>query len=399
MQIPFSPPDINEADIQAVNEVLRSGWITSGPVGEKFRNALTDYCQSQDTILLNSATAGLVLALHLLGIGPGDEVIVPAYTYSASASVITHTGAKIVMVDVAPDSFFVASTTWQKAITTRTKAIIAVDLGGVMVDTKPIYQAIADSQSLYKPANEVQEKIGRIALIVDGAHSLGAYQDSHKAGSIGDLTAFSFHAVKNLTTAEGGALTWRKGLPLDSDYIAKQIRLFSLHGQSKSALEKTNSAAWEYDIVFPGYKMNMADIMAALGYSQLQRYDQLIARRQTIISTYNQAFADLSCTWLEHCGSNWRSSGHLYLLRINNFNEVQRNKFIDDMYAKGISCNVHYKPIPMFTAYQNLGFSIADFPHAYAQYQNEVSLPLHTCLTDSQVQYVCDTVTNLLNKK
>lgn len=388
MNIPFSPPDIQESDIEAVVSVLKSGWITSGPVGEEFRHELTKFCRSADTILLNSATAALESALRVLGIGPGDEVIVPAYTYTASASVIDHVGAKIVMVDVAENSFFVAPETWEKYITENTKAIIPVDLGGVMVDLDPIYAAIESKRHLYRPNNSRQEELGRVAIIVDGAHSLGAELRGRKAGEIGDFTAFSFHAVKNLTTAEGGALTWRTDNGLNSQKLYQDLRLLILHGQTKSALEKTNAAAWEYDIVSPAYKMNLADIMAALGLSQLKRYPQTIARRHEILDRYQEVLADQPVSWLVHEGPDFYSSAHLFLLRLNGATEAQRNAFIEKMAAHGVSCNVHYKPLPLLTAYRKLGFDISNYPHALAQYQNEVTLPLHTCLTNEQVEYV-----------
>lgn len=396
MQIPFSPPDIQEEDIEAVVQVLRSGWITSGPVGEQFRHALTEYCGSADTILVNSATAGLEVALRLLGVGPGDEVIVPAYTYSASAAVIAHVGAKIVMVDVEPGEFFPAAETYAAAITERTKAIIPVDLGGVPIGLAPIYAAIESAKEKFVPKTEVQAYLGRVAIITDGAHSLGAVRNGVKSGNLADFTSFSFHAVKNLTTAEGGALTWGQQLAAISDDLMKHARLLILHGQSKSALEKTNSAAWEYDIAFPGYKQNMADIMAALGYSQLGRYEQTLSRRREIVSRYNEGFTGLNCSWLEHSGADWQSSCHLYLLRLDGADETERNRFIDQMYDLGVSCNVHYKPLPMFTGYRDLGFDILDYPNAFAQYQNEVTLPLHTCLTNTQVNYVVEMASKLL---
>lgn len=400
MNIPFSPPDIQESDIEAVVSVLKSGWITSGPVGEEFRHALTKFCNSADTILVNSATAALESALRILGIGPGDEVIVPAYTYSASASVIDHVGAKIIMADVAENSFFVAPETWESYITKKTKAIIPVDLGGVMADLEPIYTAIETKRNIYQPNNPIQEQLGRVAIIVDGAHSLGAELRGKKAGEAGDFTAFSFHAVKNLTTAEGGALTWRTDNGLDSNDIYQSLRLLILHGQTKSALEKTNAAAWEYDIVSPAYKMNLADIMAALGLSQLKRYPQTIARRHEIVNHYQEVLAETPVDWLTHEGTDFYSSAHLFLLRINGATEAQRNTFIEEMAAAGVSCNVHYKPLPLLTAYQNLGFNISDYPNALAQYQNEVTLPLHTCLTNEQMEYVAQqTKENLLKLK
>lgn len=397
MQVPFSPPDIREEDIDAVVKVLRSGWITSGPVGEEFRNSLTEYCGSANTILMNSATAAMEMALHALGVGPGDEVIVPAYTYTASASVIAHVGAKIVMVDVEPGEYFVKPETWKAAITENTKALIAVDLGGVMVDAPGLIKIAEESRSVFRPRTQAQKQLGRIAVIIDGAHSLGAIHKGNRAGSLGDFTAFSFHAVKNLTTAEGGALTWRKDLPIDDEELLKTLKLLILHGQSKSALEKTNSASWEYDVAFPGYKANMADIMAALGLSQLKRYESVIARRQDIIRHYDETLLPLGLSSLTHQGEDFRSSGHLYLLGLEGRDLEFRNNFIEEMFQAGISCNVHYKPLPLLTAYRNLGFKIEDYPQAYAQYIKQVTLPLHTCLTDEQVVYVADTAKSLLS--
>lgn len=393
MNIPFSPPDIRDEDIEAVVKVLRSGWITSGPVGEEFRTQLRDFSGAAGAVLVNSATAALESALRYLKIGPGDEVIVPAYTYTASASVVEHVGAKIVMVDVDPGSYFTNTERIGAAITERTKAVIVVDLAGRMVDLDPIYEVLNDARSRFLPASPAQEAFGRIALIVDGAHSLGATLGKHRAGSYGDFTAFSFHAVKNLTTSEGGAITWSHENPAASADIERFLKLNILHGQSKSALEKTNSAAWEYDIVFPGYKANMPDILAALGLSQLQRYQETIARRHSIINSYSEALADLPLTPMPHegiddQGRHWYSSGHLYLLALDTLTLEQRNSFIERMYERGISCNVHYKPLPLFTAYRDLGFDIADYPNAYAAYEHEVTLPLHTVLTDEQVEYV-----------
>ncbi|MDO5720256.1 MAG: DegT/DnrJ/EryC1/StrS family aminotransferase [Actinomycetaceae bacterium] len=398
MHIPFSPPDIRQEDIDAVVDVLKSGWITSGPVGTQFAQALTEYCDAAGTVLVNSCTAGLELALVALGVGPGDEVIVPAYTYTASASVIHHVGATIVMVDVAPGSYFVDPSTWENAITERTKAIIAVDIAGVMNDTTAIYRAIENRKELFHPTNSLQEKIGRVALIIDAAHSLGAVRNGAISGSVADLTAFSFHAVKNLTTGEGGALCWSKNLPVDHDDFERTLRILCLHGQDKSALEKMNAAAWEYDILTPAFKWNLADIMAALGLSQLKRYPEIISRRHEIIDRYDDILSDTPTTSLMHVGEDFRSSGHLYLLTLTGYSVAQRNAFIDDMYEAGVSCNVHYKPLPELTAYQNLGFSSADYPQALAQYTSEVTLPLHTCLSDEQVEYVASTARNLILK-
>lgn len=396
MLIPFSPPDIRTEDIDSVTAVLRSGWITSGPVGTEFSDALTNYCDTADTVLVNSCTAALELSLRVLGIGPGDEVIVPAYTYTASASVIDHVGATIVMVDVEPGSFFVPAETFENAITERTKAIIAVDMAGVMNATKPIFEAIERRKGLFTPANELQEQIGRVALVIDAAHSLGAIRDGRRAGSVADFTAFSFHAVKNLTTAEGGALTWNKNLPVDHEQLGTLLRVLILHGQNKSALEKSKASSWEYDIVSPAYKMNLPDILAALGYSQFKRYDNVLERRHEIVSRYNELLADTDTTALRHSGKNFRSSGHLYLLTLNGFSREDRNQFISDMRSHGVSCNVHYKPLPALTAYRNLGFKTTDHPNSMAQYSSEVTLPLHTCLTDEQVDYVANVARNLL---
>ena len=401
MQVPFSPPDLCEEDIEAVVKVLRSGWITSGPVGEKFREALTAFSGAAGTVLVNSATAALEAALRYLGIGPGDEVIVPAYTYTASASVIHHVGATIVMVDTEPGSYFTSAQRVAAAITERTKAIILVDLAGRMVDIAPIYEVIDAARPLFRASTPAQEAFGRIALIIDGAHSLGAQRAGICAGAAGDFTAFSFHAVKNLTTAEGGAIAWRSENPADHGDIEKFLKLHILHGQSKSALEKTNSAAWEYDVLFPGYKANMPDTLAALGLSQLGRYRATIARRHEIIGRYDSALADLPFASLAHsgstdCGKEWRSSGHLYLLSLATLDLAGRNEFIDRMYERGVSCNVHYKPLPMLTAYKNLGFAVADFPNALERYEHEVTLPLHTALSDEQVEYVGITAHDIL---
>ena len=398
MQVPFSPPDIREEDIQTVVEVLRSGWITSGPVGEKFRTALTEFSGTAGTVLVNSATAALEAALRYLGIGPGDEVIVPAYTYTASASVVHHVGAQIVMVDVEPGSYFVSPESVAAAITERTKAIILVDLAGRMVDVEPIYAAIEAARSRFQASTPAQEAFGRIALIIDGAHSLGAERGGLRSGAAGDFTAYSFHAVKNLTTAEGGAITWRRENPADHADIERFLKLHILHGQSKSALEKSDSASWEYDVLFPGYKANMPDTLAALGYSQLKRYPETIDRRHHIIGEYDKALAGLPVTSLAHKGEDWRSSGHLYLLSLDTLSLAGRNEFIERMYREGVSCNVHYKPLPMLTAYKDLGFDVLQYPNALAAYEHEVTLPLHTVLTDEQVAYVGETARTILEE-
>ena len=395
MSVSFSPPDISPEDIDAVVDVLRSGWITSGPVGERFRDALSNYCGSADTVLTNSATAALETALRALGVGPGDEVVVPAYTYTASASVVAHTGATIRMVDVQPGRFVPSPQQWAQAITERTKAIIPVDLAGYPVDTAELFGVLESHRHLFKPASDLQEALGRAAVIVDGAHSLGARRDGKRAGALGDFTAFSFHAVKNLTTAEGGALTWRKELPVGPE-LTRHVQQLILHGQTKTALEKSRGASWEYDIAFPGYKMNMPDITAALGLSQLGRYEQILRRRADLIKQYDTGLNGLPCTPYAHRGQGWTSSGHLYLLRLNGKDEAARNRFIDQMFERGVATNVHYKPLPMLTAYRQLGFGIAHYPNAYAQYANEVTLPLHTRLTDAQVQYVVECVREII---
>ncbi len=395
MQIPFSPPDITQSDIDAVVAALQSGWITSGPTGEEFRHALTEYCQSQDTLLVNSATAALETALRFLGIGPGDEVIVPAYTYTASAAVIAHVGAQIVMVDVAPGSYFPTVQEFANAITERTKAIITVDLAGVPYDATELLAYLENNKAQFRPNNPVQEQIGRIAYISDGAHSLGAQLQGVPTGNIADFTAFSFHAVKNLTTAEGGALTWRTGLPLASDEILRTTRMLTLHGQSKSALEKSKAGSWEYDIEFLGYKMNMPDITAALGLSQLKRYPQMLAHRKNSVAHYDNALLPLGYGSLSHTGSNWESSRHLYLLDRPGWTVDERNSFIVKLAEAGISANVHYKPLPLLSAYQRLGFQIANYPNAYAQYEKVLSLPLHTKLTERELVYITDTISAL----
>ncbi|MCI6156674.1 DegT/DnrJ/EryC1/StrS family aminotransferase [Peptoniphilaceae bacterium SGI.137] len=389
--IPFSPPDIREEDIEMVVEALRSGWITTGPRTKEFEKELTAYLGSAGTVCLNSATAALELSLRIMGIGPGDEVIVTAYTYTASASVIEHVGAKIVMVDVQPDTVLMDPDAVEAAITERTKAIIPVDVGGVIVEYDDLYRRLEAHRDLYRPRTERQRKLGRIAVIADCAHSLGATKNGVHAGAIGDFSCFSFHAVKNLTTSEGGALSWRKELPFDSAELYKAVQLLSLHGQNKDALKKNQLGAWEYDILIPGYKCNMTDICAALGLSQFKRYAEIMERRHAIIRRYNKSVVDACGCWaISQEGENFYGSGHLYLARLPHANAEQRNAFIAKMGEKGVACNVHYKPLPMMTAYRNMGFSIENFSNAYAFYENEITLPLHTVLTDEDVEYVCN---------
>lgn len=394
MHIPFSPPDIRDEDIAEVVKVLKSGWITSGPVGEEFRSALTDYCGSSDTLLLNSATAALEVALRLLEIGPGDEVIVPAYTYTASAAVIEHVGATIVMVDTAPDSFFPSAQDWASAITERTKAVIPVDLAGVPTDIEALREVLMSHRHLFSPHGTLQEALGRVAIISDAAHSLGARRAGVSSGNLGDLSAFSFHAVKNLTTAEGGALTFHQDLPVDPNELMRLARMTILHGQSKSALEKSKIGSWEYDIAFPGYKMNMPDICAALGLSQLRRYDSSLARRKEIVERFDAALLPDGFESLTHHGEDWESSRHLYLLSHPQWNEENRNDFITYMGEHGVSCNVHFKPLPLLTAYRAMGFDIASYPNAFNRYAKTATLPLNTVLSDSEVDYITTTALN-----
>lgn len=391
MKIPFSPPDITEEEIQEVAEALRSGWITTGPRTKEFERKIAEYVHAPKAVCLNSATACMELALHLLGVGPGDEVITSAYTYTASASVVCHVGAKLVLVDTAPDSFEMDYDQLENAVTERTKVIIPVDIAGVMCNYDRIYEIVHRKANLFHPNSELQEKIGRITVLADAAHAFGASQNGKMCGEVADFTSYSFHAVKNLTTAEGGALVWKHMNGVDDEAIYHQLQLLSLHGQSKDALAKTQLGAWEYDIVMPGYKCNMTDIMAAIGLVQFRRYPALLARRREIVKCYNARLADLPVTPLCHDAGGNQSSRHLYLLRLNGKSVDFRNRLIVRMAEEGVATNVHYKPLPMHTAYRNLGFDIKDYPNAYHQYENEITLPLHTCLTDEEVHYVIET--------
>lgn len=388
MNIPFSPPDITEAEIQEVANALRSGWITTGPRTKELEKMVADYCGTERAVCLNSQTACAEMALRVMGIGPGDEVITSAYTYTASASVIDHVGAKIVMVDVRKNSFEMDYDQLEAAITERTKAIIPVDLGGVPCDYDKLYEVVERKKHLFRPATQIQKKLGRIAIMADTAHSFGASRKGVMVGALADFSSFSFHAVKNLTTAEGGALTWRTIPGVDNEQIYKQLQLLSLHGQSKDALAKTKLGAWEYDIVGPWYKCNMTDVAAAMGLSQMRRYEGMLARRKEIIGRYDAALNPLGVQTLPHYTQIHQSSGHLYITRVPGITAQERNEIIIKMAEQGIACNVHYKPLPMHTAYKNLGFDIGDYPNAYALFANEITLPLHTCLTDEQVAYV-----------
>lgn len=392
MNIPFSPPDIGEEEIEEVVKVLRSGWITTGPRTKEFEKQIAEFCDVKRAVCLNSATACLEMSLRLLGIGAGDEVITSAYTYSASASVIAHVGAKVVLVDVASDSYEMDMQQLEDAVNENTKAIIPVDIAGVMCDYDRIKEIALRKKSIFKPSNKLQESIGRIAIVADGAHALGAVRHGVRCGQAADFTSFSFHAVKNLTTAEGGALVWNEIAGIDSEKLYKQLMLFSLHGQSKDALAKTQLGAWEYDIVAPYYKCNMTDIMAAVGLGQLKRYPGLLARRKEIIGQYDKGLSELPVTVLQHYGEDFTSSGHLYLMRVTGKNRQECNDIIIRMAEKGVAANVHYKPLPMLTAYKNMGYDIKDFPNAYAMFENEITLPLHTRLTDEEVAYVIDTL-------
>ncbi|MEB6548872.1 DegT/DnrJ/EryC1/StrS family aminotransferase [Heyndrickxia sporothermodurans] len=387
--IPFSPPDITEEEIEEVIKAMKSGWITTGPRTKEFEKRIAEYVGTIKAVCLNSATAAMELTLRILGVGPGDEVITSAYTYTASASIIDHVGAKIVLVDTAPDSFEMDYSKLADAITEKTKVIIPVDIAGKMCDYDTIYNVVENKKELFKANNELQALFNRVIVMTDGAHAFGAKRNGLKSGQVADFTCFSFHAVKNLTTAEGGAVVWRNDNGLDEEWLYNQYMLYSLHGQSKDALAKTQKGAWEYDIVYPAYKCNMTDIMAGFGLIQLNRYEGLLERRREIIEMYDRALLPLGIQSLRHYGEGFASSGHLYLVRIPGISEEERNEIIVKMAEAGVACNVHYKPLPMFTAYKNLGFDVRDYPNSYSQYVNEITLPLHTLLSDDDIAYIC----------
>lgn len=391
MNIPFSPPDIGEEEIREVIDTLKSGWITTGPKTKLFENKIADFCRTNRAVCLNSATACMETTLRILGVGPGDEVITSAYTYTATASVVCHVGARLVLVDTAADSFQMDYDRLEAAVTERTKVIIPVELGGVVCDYDRLFQIVENKKSLFRPSNDIQKKIGRILLMADAAHALGAVRGGKMCGEIADFTCFSFHAVKNLTTAEGGAVTWRDIPGIDNEDLYKKYMLMSLHGQSKDALAKTQLGAWEYDIEAPYYKCNMTDIMASIGLAQLKRYREMLQRRREIIGIYDRALAVLPVTHLEHFDEINVSSGHLYLVRLTGKDRKFTNQFITAMAEKGVATNVHYKPLPLLSAYKNMGFDIKDYPNAFHMFENELTLPLHTCLTDEQVAYVVET--------
>ena len=390
LNIPFSPPDITEEEIQAVADVMRSGWLTTGPKTKELERQMAQFCHVNKGACLNSATACLETALRLFGIGEGDEVIVPAYTYTASASVVCHVGATLKLVDVSKGTYHIDYGMLESMISENTKAVIPVDIAGVMVDYDRIRSIVESKKAIFRPANKLQAALGHILILADAAHSYGAVRQGKHSGECADFTSFSFHAVKNFTTGEGGGLVWRDIEGIDNEDIYKQIMLLTLHGQSKDALAKTQLGAWEYDIKGTYYKYNMTDIMAAIGLVQMKRYPSLLKRRKDIIDMYTQAIASEKAEVMQHYGDDFASSGHLMLVRLTGKGEQERNELITAMAERGIATNVHFKPLPLYTAYKNLGFSIEDYPNAYEMYHNEITLPLHTCLTDEQVRYVTD---------
>lgn len=394
--IPFSPPDISDLEISEVVETLKSGWITTGKRAKQLEKNIAEWVGTEKCVCLNSQTACAELALRIMGIGEGDEVITCAYTYTASASVIAHVGAKIVLIDTQKDSLEMDYDALESAINEKTKAIIPVDLAGIPCDYDRIFEIVKNKKYLFKPNNEIQSALGRVAVMADTAHAFGAKWHGEMIGSVADFSSFSFHAVKNLTTAEGGALTWRTIPGISNEDIYKKLQLLSLHGQSKDALAKTKLGAWEYDIVGTYYKCNMTDIAAAIGLKQFERYPDMLKRRKDIIEKYDAAFKPAGVETLNHYSDQWESSGHLYLTRIPGITYEQRNEIIMKMAEFGVACNVHYKPLPMHTAYKNLGFDIAYYPNAYAHFANEITLPLHTCLSDEDVEYVIEKYIEIL---
>lgn len=394
----FSPPDITDLEINEVIDTLRSGWITTGPKTKELEKQLSLYTKTNKTVCLNSATSALELVLNILGVGEGDEVIVPALTYTASCSVITHVRATPVMVDIQPNHFEMDYVQLEKAITTKTKVIIPVELAGIPCDYEKIYEIVERKQHLFSANNKWQAIFNRIVVLSDSAHAFGAKYKDSSAGNLADFTAFSFHAVKNLTTAEGGAVTWKARNDLNDDELYKEFQIYSLHGQTKDALEKTKLGSWEYDIVLPGYKCNMTDIMASVGLAQLKRYPELLKRRKEIVELYNKAFEESRIQPLKHLGKNYQSSMHLYITHIEGINIEQRNQIITKMAQRGISCNVHYKPLPLLTAYKNLGFNISHYPNAYNFFINEITLPLHTKLSNDDVKFITDNLKSILDK-
>ena len=388
--IPFSPPDISDGEINEVIDTLKSGWITTGPKTKELERRLSEFTNTPKTVCLNSATAALELTLRVLGIGEGDEVIVPAMTYTASCSVIYHVGAKAVIVDIAEDSHEMDYVALANAITENTKAVIPVDLAGIPCDYDKIFEVIESKKHLFRANSEYQEKLGRVAVVADGAHALGSTYKGKKIGSVADFTTFSFHAVKNFTTAEGGSVTWKENENFDNEELYREYQIYSLHGQTKDALAKTKAGSWEYDIVIPGYKCNLTDIAASIGLVQLDRYPELLERREDIIRQYNKGFEGTRITALSHSSEDYKSCGHLYITYIEGATFEQRGEIIVKMAERGISCNVHYKPLPLLTAYKNLGFDIENYPNAYNYYVKEITLPLHTRLSDEDVAVIIE---------
>lgn len=395
--IPFSPPDITEEEIAEVANALRSGWITTGPKTKEFERQIAKYVGVNKAVCLNSATAAMELSLHILGIGPGDEVITSAYTYTASASVIHHVGAKIVLVDTAPSSYEMDYDKLEEAITERTKAIIPVDIAGVICDYERIYQAVENKKNLFKPNNERQKSVGKVVVMADAAHSFGAIRNGKQSGLHADITCFSFHAVKNLTTAEGGAVVWTHTFGMSNDELYREYMLYSLHGQSKDALSKMQKGSWEYDIIYPAFKCNMTDILASIGLIQLKKYDILLSRRFEIIKLYEKLLDGKKIKIIQHHKDIFKSSFHLLLCNLVGLDEKQRNEVILKLADKGISTNVHYKPLPMFTAYKELGFDINNYPNAFDLYSNEITLPLHTLLLDEDIIYITECINKILS--
>lgn len=399
LRVPFSPPDVGEEEIQEVAAALRSGWITTGPRTKELEKQIADYVQAPRAVCLNSQTACAETALRVLGIGPGDEVVVPAYTYTATASIVVHVGARLVMIDSQKDCVEMDYDAVEAAITENTKAIIPVDVAGIPCDYERLFRIVESKKSLFRPANEIQEALGRVAIAADAAHSFGAVWRGRPVGAIADFSSFSFHAVKNFTTAEGGAVSWRAIPGVDSEEIYRKFQLLSLHGQSKSALEKSKIGAWEYDVVGPWYKCNMTDVAAAMGLAQLRRYPEMLARRKKVVADYDAALRPLGVQTLEHYVDGRESSGHLYLTRLPGVDRERRDDIIVKMAERGVVCNVHYKPLPALTAYKNLGFKIEDYPNAYGLFVNEITLPLYSRLTDEQVAYTIDSYRAILEDR
>lgn len=398
MNIPFSPPDITDEEIEEVISALKSGWITTGPKTKEFEKRITEYCGSEKTVCLSAATTSLEMTLRVLGIGEGDEVIVPAYTYTASCSVICHVGATPVMVDSQIDREEMDYDLMRDAITEKTKAIIPVDIAGILCDYDKIFEIVEEKKDLFAANNDIQEAFGRVIVVADCAHGFGAVQNGKKAGQLADFTCFSFHAVKNLTTAEGGAVTWKNHEGLDNEKLYKQYQIYSLHGQTKDALEKTQKGSWEYDILIPAYKCNMTDVQAGIGLGQLKRYDSMLSRRHEIVKRYEEGFKGTRVITPKHVTDNSKSSGHLYLARLKDITLEERSEIIVKMEEKGISTNVHYKPLPLLTAYKNLGFEIEDYPNAYHLFENEISLPIYSTLTDEEVDYIIENLLEIMKE-